>query len=86
MKLSDTLQPIVDLELQLGNEIARIDQPAGTKSTLGVVFKNPLHFREAAKLQLDESVYTWECNDPHYPKEKGFACKNSKHLVAGPLP
>ncbi len=85
MKISTTLQPIVDLELQLGNEIARIDEPAGTESPLGVVFKMPLHIHEATQLVLSESVYSWESTDPHYEKERGFACKKSKHLVSGPL-
>lgn len=85
MKLSTTLQPIVDLELQLGNEIARIDEPAGTESPLGVVFKMPLHIHEVKQLVLSESVYSWESTDPHYEIERGFACKKSKHLVSGPL-
>lgn len=85
MKLSSTLQPIVDLELQLGNEIDRIDEPAGTESPLGIVFKMPLHLNEAKQLALSESVYSWESTDPHYEKECGFACKKSKHLVSGPL-
>lgn len=85
MKLANTLQPIVDLELQLGNEIKRVDEPAGTECPLGIVFKKPLHIREAKQLGLSESVYTWESSDPHYERERGFACKISKHVISGPL-
>jgi len=85
MKLSSTLQPIVDLEIQLGNEIDRVDEPAGTESPLAIVFKKALHMYEINQLVLADSVYTWESTDPHYEKEQGFACAKTKHLVSGPL-
>jgi hypothetical protein len=84
--LSKNLQPIVDLEIRLGNSVLRIDEPAGTSCPLSVVFERPLHFKEIEKsLALGSSVTQWMCRDPHYPKEAGFACGETKHTLAGPL-
>src|SRR5438034_997583 len=47
--LSRDLQQIFDLELAEGNEVARIDEPAGTTCPYAIIFKNPLHIREIAK-------------------------------------
>jgi len=85
MKLSSGLQQIVDLEIELGNVVARIDEPAGTRSPLGVVFEKPLHLESLNVLPLPESVYYWESTDPHYEKERGYACRLTKHVVSGPF-
>jgi hypothetical protein len=84
--LSKDLQPIYQLELESGNEVARIDEPAGTECPYAVIFKHPLHrTRIDAELQLSTSVKYWESRHPYYPMEAGFRSDISGHSVAGPL-
>jgi len=84
-RLSPLLQPIYNLELGLGNTVDRIDEPAGTKCPLAVVFKKPFHFTEIkARLKLAAEVSEWENSDPHYPLEKGFVCKQTQHVISAP--
>ncbi len=83
-KLSDDLEPIHRLELKLGNRIIRVDAPAGTECPLAVIFRDPLHLADIAKLKLSASVTPWSSNDPHYPQETGYRSNISKHAVAGP--
>lgn len=85
-KLSQDLVPIYCLELELGNEVVRIDEPAGTKCPYAVVFGRPLHKREIEmQLKLPRSVRYWECRDPHYAKEAGYLSEVTRHGIAGPL-
>ncbi len=86
MKLCESLIPIYDLEISLGNEVESIDSPAGTKCPHAVNFKNKLHFSEIEKqLSLSSSVEQWTNKDKHYPLQKGYFCNKYKHSVAGPL-
>ena len=85
MTLSDDLLPIYDLEIALGNKVARIDEPAGTTCPLAIVFRDPLHFDlVSTKLQLMQSVHRWRNDDPHYPLEAGYSSSISRHAIAGP--
>jgi hypothetical protein len=84
-QLSSDLQPIYELELTLGNAVARVDRPAGTECPLAVIFRDPLHFGEIHhRLKLPASVKEWNNADPHYPSEAGFYSTTSKHALAGP--
>lgn len=84
--LSPFLQPIYRLEISLENEVLRVDEPAGTKCPLAVVFKKPLHLEEiSTKLSIPQEVEQWENVDPHYPKERGFRCKRTSHALSGPI-
>jgi len=85
-ELSQHLVPIYDLELRLGNRVRRIDRPAGSLCPLGVVFEQPLHISEIrTNFELKPFVLEWECNDPHYPLEKGFKCLETGHVLSGPI-
>ncbi|MEZ6046259.1 MAG: hypothetical protein R3C11_11960 [Planctomycetaceae bacterium] len=85
-RLSASLKPIYELELSLGNLVARVDEPAGSKCPYSVVFAKPLHRSDIQKLDLPESVQYWECHDPHYEINGGYQCELSQHCVEGPLP
>jgi hypothetical protein len=83
--LSSDLMPIYQLELQLGNQVARVDSPAGTLCPLAVIFRDPLHLEEIGKrLKTPASVTQWTNDDPHYPLETGFSSSVSRHAIAGP--
>ncbi len=85
-KLSRDLAPIYNLELRMGNEVARVDEPAGSECPFAIIFQNALHKTEIERdLQLPASVRYWECRDAHYPIEAGYSSDVSKHAVAGPL-
>ena len=85
-KLSKNLCSIYEYELALGNEVRRVDEPAGSNCPLAVVFEQPLHFAEiAANLVLPVVVERWENRDTHYSLEAGFVCRESRHSIAGPL-
>lgn len=87
MELSADLMPIYEFELANGNEVERIDQPAGTKCPFCIVFKHPLHkFEFTLDIELSPTVRYWESRDPHYPLEAGYASDVSRHAVCGPLP
>lgn len=83
--LSETLRPIYDLELRLGNRVVRVDEQAWTACDLSVNFEQPLHVDEIAmELQLPASVERWDCDDPHYELQSGYYCNASRHGLAGP--
>ena len=84
--LSNSLKAIVDYELSIGNEIKRIDRPAGTKCPLAVVFKKPLSFRGfIEKNELPAGVERWENKDRHYDQESGYVCEKTRQAMAGPI-
>ena len=84
--LSTNLQGIYDLELALGNTVVRVDEPAGDRCPLAIIFKNPLHKGEIeSTLKLSLTVKWWESRDPHYPMEGGYGCDETDHALAGPL-
>lgn len=84
-RLSPSLKPIFDLELKKGNEVLRIDEPAGSNCPYAIIFKFPLHFQEIKDLVHPlPNVEEWENKDPHYPLERGFFCNESHHSIAGP--
>lgn len=86
-RLSDDLRPIYELEINLGNEVAGIAEPAGTECPYAVIFKNPLHkARIDSELRLAPSVSYWESRDPHYPIEAGYLSETTRHAIAGPIP
>jgi hypothetical protein len=84
--LSASLQPLLDLELRYGNEVQRIDEPAGSKSPYAMILRFKLHFPEARKeLVIPTRVTRWQSTDPHYPCEAGYLCHRTHHVLAGPL-
>jgi len=84
--LSSSLKPIVDYELHRGNEIERIDRPAGTKCPLAVVFKKPLDFKGyESQHGKPKGVDKWECRDQHYALESGYVCEKTRQGIAGPI-
>lgn len=86
LQVSVDLQPIYELELQLGNQVVRVDSPAGSNCPLCVVFRGPLHFDIIrGRLTLSESVSYWKNLDTHYPLEEGFRSALTQHALSGPL-
>ena len=80
------MRPIFDLEIELGNELSHVEEPAGTRCPYAVVFKQPLHFQAIReRLQLPETIKFWDSRDPHYAIEAGFICETSRHSIAGPI-
>lgn len=85
-KLAPNLQAIYDLELSLGNSLDRVEEPAGDRCPLAIIFKRPMHkARIESTLSLPSIVKWWECRDPHYPIQGGYACEETHHAIAGPL-
>jgi hypothetical protein len=84
--LSARLRSIVEYEIARGNAIARIDQPAGTRCSLAVVFTKPLDIGGfKSSNSLPAGVDTWENHDRHYPLEAGYVCERTRHAISGPL-
>lgn len=84
--LSKDLQPIYHYELSKGNQVLRVDEPAGTNCPLAIIFKFRLHFEEIANnLRFSPSIEKYENYDRHYPLEAGFFDKINRHIVAGPI-
>lgn len=84
--LSADLLPIYHLEITLGNEMARVEEPAGSACPLAVVFQKPLHLDDIAKaVTLPPTVRYWESRDAHYPVQAGYVCEKTRHAIAGPL-
>jgi len=85
-ELCRELRPIFDLEIELGNRVAFVAEPAGTSCPYAVSFEQPLHLSEiSARLELPETIKFWECRDTHYAIEAGFYSETSRHSVAGPI-
>ena len=83
--LSPDLLPIVHFELSNGNEIARIDRPAGTACPLAVVFTRRLKLEQfRASNTLPDTIEIWENTDSHYDLERGYVSITSRHVVSGP--
>jgi len=84
-RLSQYLLPIFQLEVSLGNEVERIDEPAGTECPYAVIFKRPLHKKEIEdEIHLAASVKYWESHDCHYETGAGYYCEVTKHSISGP--
>lgn len=84
--LSNTLKPLVDFELQKGNEVVRIDSPAGTKCPLAVIFKLPLDFTGYEEVNgKPNGVDKWVNRDGHYSLEAGYVCLRTRQAIAGPI-
>jgi hypothetical protein len=80
------LRAIYDLEISLGNLVQEVDEPAGDRCPLAIVFKRPMHRATIeSKLSLPAVVKWWECRDPHYPIQGGYSCEETHHVIAGPL-
>ena len=86
-KFSPELRPIYDFEISRGNQVERIDEPAGTNCPYAIVFQYPLHVAQIQnQLRLSNAVRLWHSTDPHYPRERGFFCQKTHHAISGPLP
>ena len=83
--LSEELVPLYHLERSLGNVVLRIDRDVWTKCPLAVVFRDPIHFEQAAAIVLPDSVIRWESRDPHYEVEAGWSCAKTCHTLSGPI-
>jgi hypothetical protein len=82
---SRNLRPILELEIGLSNVPARIDMPRDAECPRAVVLVAPLHFREIERrLSLSPAVERWESSDPDHPREAGFVCRETGHVLAGP--
>ena len=87
IKLSKDLLPIYELELDLGNAVARIDEDMWTRTPYAVVFKLPLHKHEIEMtLVLPPQVRYHETRDSHYGFDACYYSEDSQHAVIGPLP
>ena len=85
-ELSKDLIPVYRYEIEHGNEVLRIDKPAGSKCPYAVIFRERLKIRGTSQEQdLPDSVNSWKCTDPHYPREFGYVSEISRHAIAGPL-
>jgi hypothetical protein len=84
--LSEDLREIYDLEIELGNELSHVEEPAGSACPYAVIFKRPLHLEAIhQRLTLPAGVKFWESRDPHYSIEAGFASDVSRHSISGPI-
>lgn len=84
--LSETLKPLVDFELLRGNEIVRVDRPAGTKCPMAVIFQKSLDFNGyKEKYGEPAGIDRWENRDRHYPLEAGYVCEKTRQAIAGPI-
>lgn len=80
------LRAIYDLELSLGNSVNEVDEPAGDRCPLAIIFKHPMHKGKIeSALSVPTSVKWWECHDTHYAVQGGYICEETRHVIAGPL-
>ena len=83
--LSEKLRPICEFEIRRGNQIERVDRPAGSNCPLAIIFAEPLDIAGYVKQHgLPKDVDTWENLDSHYPIEAGYFCERTHHAIAGP--
>lgn len=84
--ISESLRVIVGYELARGNAVERVDEPAGSRCPLAVIFTKPLDFQGFKKCYaMPPGVVTWENLDPHYPLEAGYLCERTRHAIGGPI-
>jgi hypothetical protein len=84
--LSKRLRSILEYETARGNMVVRLDQPAGSRCPLAVIFERPLDIAGFTAVHgLPDGVEIWENRDSHYPLEKGYLCEQTRHALAGPL-
>lgn len=87
-KLSADLQPLYDMELEAGNSVVRVDEPAGTLCPLAIVMKNPIDKDRLGKcVQSIPSIFWHENNDQHYEAHGmgGYTSTESRQFLYGPL-
>lgn len=85
-KLSLNLKPIYELELKKGNKVLRVEEPSGSKCPFAIVFRYPLHFKDIEReIQVTDLLERWENTDTHYPLEAGYACRDTRHTISGPI-
>lgn len=84
--LSEVLLPIYQYEISKGNQVERVDRPAGSNCPLAIVFRMPLDVAGFIALKGSPlEAKLWENRDRHYPLEKGFVCQRTRQAIAGPL-
>lgn len=84
--LSEALKKIYEYEIGRGNQIERVDRPAGSNCPLAIIFRAPLDVSGfVIAYGMPTGVKTWENRDSHYPLEKGYVCESTHHALAGPL-
>ncbi|HBG70217.1 MAG: hypothetical protein A2W93_13320 [Bacteroidetes bacterium GWF2_43_63] len=76
LKLSDSLKPILDRELEKGNEILETSNGWPCENSIIIFLKKPFILTHK-----NESVEYRELNDPHYWKAEYYD-KNNKHILA----
>jgi hypothetical protein len=84
--LSENLQSIFEYEIDRGNEVERVDRPAGSNCPLAVIFTLPLDIDGYKAIHhLPQNVRVWENRDRHYSLEIGVVCDKTRHALAGPI-
>ena len=88
LKLSADLKPIYELEVDLGNKVLRIDEPAGTRCPFAIVFASPIHKKEIETMLVIPNSVSWhESADQHYERYgmAGYFSIETRHFVYGPM-
>ena len=85
-RLSEGLLPILKLELELGNAVARVENPKGTNYSYVLVLRDKINHKAIRnRLKLSGEVEKWESKDRHYDPESGYVCDKTKHAIIGPI-
>jgi hypothetical protein len=85
-QLCADLRGIYEYEIEHGNAVLRVDEPAGTECPYAVIFAENLRICGTVGTgKIPTVVRYWESRDPHYPAEVGFVCTEHRHVVAGPV-
>ena len=84
---SETLNFILEYEIQHGNEIERVDVEMWQHCKLSIVMKKTLRIIEDTKNkeEVEKAVKYWECRDGHYEIQEGYFCNSTKEGIAAPL-